>query len=1207
MITLPPKLYKQFETIYKMIKSGDLRTLIPLLSLFELNGKPMGLENHFQLAPMFSVVQPQQMCMMLARQSGKSVSLSAASGIRSMLIPNYHQVIVQPQFEMIKRLNNTIYQPILRSCPLINNFISPVELSKMTLKVFKNNSMTFMEHAFMSPDRLRGISGASCVTVDECLLNSTLIKILDIRSKKIKFKRIDEVLDGDVCISMAFSKQDTTVMGVVNKPAAFRGIRSCYKLTTRSGKTVICSSGHRFQTNHGIMRLEEIVEYEYNRRSQGNWHDGRTSERYHGKSHGGCSISQLREANQSYSLESLGQTDGLCATQIPDIARIRYQRTAVDAESRLRRILGTITSERDWGVSLYVYADASKRAYSEDDYKGLLGADNTSNSSSLVVYGRWVPRECNEYSYNCDKWILRGRGYPSITVDETKMGSRYIIAHNAASFGKDRIYAVYSSTYFPDLCQIDRTLCTRMHEVQNATYYVCLPILWDPTLTLSTASVLFGGVQEKTIREEKTRKSHCSTSQEKRSGIQGAFETESSRCVYAEKGGSGKACKNVAVATQSSSIQRTAESSERACETTEICTKSTSGGALQRLVGQTQFIIGNVAGGTKSISIRAVACERGEEKGCQRGRPEPDGGVQRESPRSREKATRESNRGTKSSQEAKRKGIQNETPGKYDRGGARKDQSAETCELSKEYSYCSCRSGFICGVSEKRQFLGETHQRKTSRTRGFIEDPIVSIVYAGKHPVYDIEVIGMHNFLLANGIVSHNCQDINWEFIPIIEECMSASINWGFSIYTGTPKTTDNTLSLLWNRSSQAEWVIPCSACGFFNIPNPEQHLLKMIGKHGPICAKCGKPLIIERGGWVHGYPDRALTFPGFHLAQPIHKLHSINDLKWSRLVHKTNTLSTITLWNECLGWPYDDATSPLTLTDLINAEFDPLDKYGTKITIKNPEDVQQVAHNYSYITIGCDWGGGSAISDSYTAFAVVGLRRDNQVMDVLYYERIPKGVSPTDEARILMSWIRGTKAKAFTFDNGGAGFVRTEMMKHEGLSDIDGLKVIPQQYGPPRGGDVMRLAKAQRETDLTYYITDKSRSLAMCIAGIKAQRVRIPHFNHEDENDPIRDFLALIEDPRDIRGRDVVILIGRKAGRPDDLAHAVNFACCQIGDAFGAYLPIGRKYDTSKLEPLDEAEEDEIVYGPRGDFDRFQDAISANCAIIEPDDYYDF
>lgn len=490
----------------------------------------------------------------------------------------------------------------------------------------------------------------------------------------------------------------------------------------------------------------------------------------------------------------------------------------------------------------------------------------------------------------------------------------------------------------------------------------------------------------------------------------------------------------------------------------------------------------------------------------------------------------------------------------------------------------------------------------------FFLDPIINIEYAGVLPGYDIEVEGTHAYVLASGILSKNCQDLNWEFIPIIEECMSASLNWGFSIYTGTPKTTDNTLSRLWSTSSQAEWIIHCSHCGYFNIPNPEQDLLKMIGKRGPVCAKCGRSVYVEDGGWVHAYPDRALTFPGMHLAQPCHRIHAAHENKWARLLRKIDTYPTATAWNELFGWPYDDSTKPLTLADLAAAEFDPIDAYGNIVTIKTPQDIQRVKDHYSYITVGCDWGGGSAISDSYTAFAIIGLRKDNQTIDVLYVERIPKGVSPTDEARILMNWIMGAGANAFAFDNGGAGFVRTEIMKHEGLLDIPNVTVCPQQYGPPSGGDIMRLSKAQREKDMTYYVTDKSRSLAMCIAGIKSKRIRLPRFNHDDESHPIRDFLALIEDPREIRGRDPIILISRAAGRPDDTAHAINFACCQLQDHMGAYLPVGRQYDTTRVADLFEEDELDPVYGPRGDFERFQDAISGNCApgvLLPEDDYF--
>ena len=116
---------------------------------------------------------------------------------------------------------------------------------------------------------------------------------------------------------------------------------------------------------------------------------------------------------------------------------------------------------------------------------------------------------------------------------------------------------------------------------------------------------------------------------------------------------------------------------------------------------------------------------------------------------------------------------------------------------------------------------------------------------------------------------------------------MSASIFWGFSIYTGTPKTTDTTLALLWDMSSKCEWVIHCTHCNHFNVPNPENDLLKMIGKHGTICAKCGRPVDPRNGGYVAASPDKLMTFPGYHISQTIHPIHMLNDTKWSRILDK--------------------------------------------------------------------------------------------------------------------------------------------------------------------------------------------------------------------------------------------------------------------------------------------------------------------------------
>ena len=449
--------------------------------------------------------------------------------------------------------------------------------------------------------------------------------------------------------------------------------------------------------------------------------------------------------------------------------------------------------------------------------------------------------------------------------------------------------------------------------------------------------------------------------------------------------------------------------------------------------------------------------------------------------------------------------------------------------------------------------------------------------------------------------------DIPSEYLPIIVEVMSAAINWGFTVYTGTPKTTDTTMGLEWNKSSQAEWVIKCPACNHQNIPNPEHDLIKMIGKHGPICAKCGRPVDISTGGFIHAYPDRMLTYAGLHVSQSLHPLHSINDLKWGRILDKVDSYDQTALYQECFGWPYDSATSPLTLSDIIDAEYDPIDDTNHIVDIQKPSDVKRISNKYCYITVAVDWGGGSACSDSYTAFAVLGLHPGGQVIDILYGERLPKGLTPTEEATRIMRWIDGAGANAFAYDNGGAGFVRLETMKHAGLMEIPGLTVVPINYVATRSGDVMKPNTNQREVDMYYYTLDKSRSLAMCIAAIKMKRIRFRRFNHEDSSAYPRDFLALYEDPREMRGRETVIYIMRRSGVPDDFAHAVNFGCSQIWDHFGAYPQIGQKYDASMLDmEHHRVPVEDDAFGPRGDFDRFVDACNLQPTVITPD-YDDF
>jgi hypothetical protein len=243
-------------------------------------------------------------------------------------------------------------------------------------------------------------------------------------------------------------------------------------------------------------------------------------------------------------------------------------------------------------------------------------------------------------------------------------------------------------------------------------------------------------------------------------------------------------------------------------------------------------------------------------------------------------------------------------------------------------------------------------------------------------------------------------------------------------------------------------------------------------------------------------------------------------------------------------------------------------------------------------------------ISDSYTSYAVLGLRNNSDVIDILYGKRIEKNMSPSDEANEILMWIAGTQADAVAYDNGGAGFARLEIMNHLGLQET-GVTIVPINYVRPHSGDVMKPSLNHREADLYYYTLDKSRSLAITIMAIKSARIRMPDFDEKDSKCFQRDFLALREDPRMSLGNETVILIIKSPGVPDDFAHAVNFGCSQIWDHFGAYPRIGTRYDASILD-FDENNKQILpdeVFGPRGDFDRFKDALEMRSMTLEPYD----
>lgn len=941
-------------------------------------------------------------------------------------------------------------------------------------------------------------------------------------------------------------------------------------------------------------------------------------------------------------MESRVRADGVCENEVWPVARVMYETTREKTESGLRRLLGSTVHICNGTICLAVSDVLPGRLRQEARHAGTAGADDASDSAGVVVHGRRQSDEEPERRSDCNKQLLQGGERTAVAVAAGHMGCREQCSGSQSQLvGEGGVCHQAAEAGVRDADAADRSVRAGLHEIQDGRLHddVCgmrrtdgegqKALLFAEVrggLQKDGGCAVCGGACRQAPREETRMES----------GSQGQHQCRCQKALQrpepGEEGGTRRIHQNVAcgkgrevpavqTGVQGGDEERSGVHAEAeggagallsACHggSRTACKADTAGEGLQKASGQARErppVSSEIQGGCPE-------CGSGE-KGCIRcaksafaGAAADDGGAAagaqaRPCQRSVPQTTCEHDAGRACR-------LQGKTGGEGQTGVEGNDGGAEGAEPCQGAGIQSIADSGAEGPQAAAEIRVEEAQTRTGfilpQPGNFFWDPIVKIEYVGKKPVYDIEVTGTHNYILANGICSYNCQDIEFEYLTIAKETMSASLFWGFSIYTGTPKTTDTTLALLWDRSSQSEWVIRCEHCGYFNVPNPEQDLLKMIGKRGPVCAKCGKPIYPQNGGYVAAIPDRLHSFPGYHVSQTIHPVHMLSDLKWGRILDKLDSYRELELYNEVFGWPYDAAVSPLTLADLKNACYNEVDAENNIITIQKPSDINLIAHNYRYISVGVDWSGGGMVSDSYTAIAVLGLRKKSDIIDVLYGKRMPKGMSPSDEADEVLYWLKGSGANAFAYDNGGAGFTRLEIMNHRGLRNLKELTIVPINYVRPHSGDVMKPRAAQREADLYYYTLDKSRSLAVTLMAIKSGRLRFPDFQQEDQDAYQRDFLALREDPRKTLGNEIIMLIIKKPGVPDDFAHAVNFGCSQIWDHFGAYPKIGSKYDAAVLEPdmdPETVEEADLasLYGPRGDFARFCDAVNERAAVVAP------
>jgi hypothetical protein len=354
------------------------------------------------------------------------------------------------------------------------------------------------------------------------------------------------------------------------------------------------------------------------------------------------------------------------------------------------------------------------------------------------------------------------------------------------------------------------------------------------------------------------------------------------------------------------------------------------------------------------------------------------------------------------------------------------------------------------------------------------------------------------------------------------------------TLYAGTSLTTDSALEARWNESSQASWVMKCSACNHHNIPLPEFGVMDMIQAPGPCCAKCGKILNVRTGGFVHAFPRlRDVGYVGFHIPQLIVPAVVYNPVRWADIYRMKNRVGgSRQFQQEVLGIATEEGEKEISRKQLeaictLGSDLEPL-------RLKAQRD-------YRWVVSGCDWGGSDYIPElrikkSTTVHVIMGVLPSGQ-LDVLHMRRY-SGMNYDDIIGDILHNHFAYQGYALASDF-GVGAVYNSKLRQ---------KIPPERHlmfcytGPT----TELLAEPEGTHQYNQWSLNKTESISLIFDAIRQQRIRC--FAWEIAQEYLQDCLNLFRAPGE-RGQSGGAGSGMKTfiyrshpTRPNDTLMALNY-----------------------------------------------------------------
>jgi len=364
----------------------------------------------------------------------------------------------------------------------------------------------------------------------------------------------------------------------------------------------------------------------------------------------------------------------------------------------------------------------------------------------------------------------------------------------------------------------------------------------------------------------------------------------------------------------------------------------------------------------------------------------------------------------------------------------------------------------------------------------------------------------------ADDLYLDEIQDMDPNELPVVLEILSASLD-PKKIFAGTPKTIENPIEQMWQRSTQHEIFFKCKKCNKWNNIG-----YKNIGKKGPMCAVCGGDLDMEHFDIIATAPEpEKQPRIGIRIPQPALRLHYGFEKKWKDILQKYEEYDEAKFNNEVLGISYSKGTRFLTEQDILEQ----CHPWG----LLESSHYTQQRRMFDVVVAGIDWSGGGSDFSSKTVLTIYGrLAGDaKQRLRLIYYKIYPAQdyMITINDIKRKLAFYKPTKIGA----DAGEGALNNSY-----LADAFGGDVVQ----PFRYGKFDKLIKLSQDKYTVY--VDKTTALDDFFKALKGGKFLFP--KPQLMGEPIKHMLSEHEHVTNNGYR-----IWQRGMYSDDFLHASVFA----------------------------------------------------------------